>query len=65
MTTPGAASSAPARADLPVTVMLDLSPATAIGVLAAHLNDTGLCAICGCPWPGERVMVAEHNRAVP
>jgi hypothetical protein len=30
-------------------------------VLGEHQNDHGLCIVCGCAWPCERVVVAEHN----
>lgn len=30
-------------------------------VLGQHQNDRGLCVVCGCAWPCERVVLAEHN----
>jgi hypothetical protein len=30
-------------------------------VLGQHQNDHDLCAVCGCAWPCERVLLAEHN----
>ena len=33
-------------------------------VLSAHQNDHDLCAVCGCAWPCERVVLAEHNLAI-
>ncbi len=32
--------------------------------ITEHLNDDGLCAICGSAWPCERVVLAEHNLAL-
>lgn len=37
---------------------------TATVVLNEHVNDAGLCAVCGSAWPCERVQFAEHNLAV-
>lgn len=37
--------------------------ATAARVLDEHLNADGLCAVCGCAWPCERAVLAEHNLA--
>lgn len=34
----------------------------AVAVLTAHVNDCGLCAMCGCGWPCERAALAERNR---
>jgi hypothetical protein len=36
---------------------------TATRVIGEHVNDEGLCAICGSAWPCERAVVAEHNLA--
>jgi hypothetical protein len=36
---------------------------TAASVMNEHVNDQGLCAICGSAWPCERAVVAEHNLA--
>lgn len=30
-------------------------------VLNEHSNDHDRCAVCGCAWPCERVVLAEHN----
>jgi hypothetical protein len=30
-------------------------------VLNEHTNDNGLCAVCGCAFPCERAVLAEHN----
>lgn len=29
--------------------------------LNTHINDADLCAVCGCAWPCERAVLAEHN----
>lgn len=29
--------------------------------LNTHTNDADLCAVCGCAWPCERAVLAEHN----
>jgi len=36
---------------------------TAASVINEHVDDQGLCAICGSAWPCERAVVAEHNLA--
>ena len=36
---------------------------TATSVINEHVDDQGLCAICGSAWPCERAVVAEHNLA--
>jgi hypothetical protein len=28
-----------------------------------HTNDDNLCMACGCAWPCERAVLAEHNLA--
>jgi hypothetical protein len=33
-------------------------------VIGEHVNDHGLCAVCGSAWPCERAVLAEHNLAV-
>lgn len=33
-------------------------------VLHKHTNDLGLCAVCGCAFPCERAVLAEHNLAL-
>lgn len=35
----------------------------AASVINEHVNDQGLCAICGSARPCERAVVAEHNLA--
>jgi hypothetical protein len=32
-------------------------------VIGEHVNEQGLCAVCGSAWPCERAVVAEHNLA--
>lgn len=29
--------------------------------LNTHTDDAELCAVCGCAWPCERAVLAEHN----
>lgn len=36
---------------------------TAARVIDEHINEQGLCAVCGSAWPCERAVVAEHNLA--
>jgi hypothetical protein len=31
--------------------------------LNEHTNDAGQCAVCGCAWPCEYAVLAEHNLA--
>lgn len=33
----------------------------AVTVLNEHTNDAGLCVACGCAWPCEPAVLAEHN----
>ena len=33
----------------------------AVRVLDAHTDAAGLCAVCGCVWPCELVLLADHN----
>jgi hypothetical protein len=33
-------------------------------VLNAHVNERGLCAVCGCAFPCESAVLAEHNTAL-
>lgn len=33
-------------------------------VLNEHTDDRGLCAVCGCAFPCERAVLAEHNLAL-
>lgn len=35
----------------------------AIETLNTHTNDRDLSAVCGCAWPCERAVLAEHNLA--
>lgn len=36
----------------------------ATAVLNEHTNDHDLCAVCGCAFPCERAVLAEHNLAL-
>jgi hypothetical protein len=33
-------------------------------VLDEHVNDSGLCALCGCAFPCDLAVLAEHNTAL-
>lgn len=33
----------------------------AVTVLNEHINAAGLCAVCGCGWPCELVLLADYN----
>lgn len=33
-------------------------------VLNEHINDDGLCAVCGCAFPCDSAVLAEHNIAL-
>lgn len=33
-------------------------------ILNAHVNDAGLCVVCGCAFPCESAVLAEHNVAL-
>ncbi len=33
----------------------------AVTVINAHTDAAGLCAVCGCDWPCELVLLADHN----
>ncbi len=37
--------------------------ALATQALNEHINDADLRAVCGCAWPCERAVLAEHNLA--
>jgi len=43
---------------------LELLCSRAAVVLNEHVDAAGLCAVCGCAWPCERVQLAERNLAV-
>jgi hypothetical protein len=49
----------PAAEGLPAGV--EALSSLAVTVLNAHTNAVGLCAVCGCTWPCELVLRAEHN----
>lgn len=38
--------------------------ALATRVINEHVNDRGLCAVCGCAFPCKRAGLAEHNLAL-
>jgi len=38
--------------------------ALATEVLNEHRNNQGLCSVCGCAFPCERAVLAEHNLAL-
>lgn len=52
----------PATDRFPPEVMQLLVLATS--VMNEHVNEQGLCVICGSAWPCERAVLAEHNLAV-
>lgn len=35
----------------------------AVTVLNEHINQAGLCAVCGSAWPCESAVLADHNLA--
>jgi len=51
----------PATDRFPPEVLQLLALATS--VMNEHVNDQGLCAVCGSAWPCERAVLAEHNLA--
>jgi hypothetical protein len=40
---------------------LEALSSLAITVLNKHVNTAGLCAVCGCSWPCELVLLAAYN----
>jgi hypothetical protein len=48
----------------PLPVVLELMGELAASVLNEHIDETGLCVVCGSAWPCERVVLAEHNLAM-
>lgn len=44
-------------------VSLEALSSLAARVLNEHTNRADLCAACGCAWPCERAVLAEHNLA--
>lgn len=46
-------------ADRPSEMLCSL----AVAVLTEHTDAAGLCAVCGCAWPCELVVLADHNLA--
>ena len=51
------------QAPEPVPPECEAMIALATQALNDHTNDAGLCAVCGCAWPCERAVLAEHNLA--
>jgi len=43
---------------------IDVLISLATHVLNEHTNTDGLCAVCGCAFPCERAVLAEHNLAL-
>jgi len=43
---------------------IDALTRLATEVLNEHTNDHGLYAVCGCAFPCERAVLAEHNLAL-
>lgn len=52
-------AAAPAAEVLPAG--LEALSSLTVTVLNAHTNAAGLCVVCGCAWPCELVMCADHN----
>lgn len=52
------------QAPEPVPPELEAMIALATQALNDHIDDAGLCAVCGSAWPCERAVLAEHNLAV-
>jgi hypothetical protein len=50
----------PATEGLPAAGLKALT-SLAVTVLNDHSNAAGLCAVCGCAWPCELVLRADHN----
>lgn len=47
----------------PLPPELEALISLATRVLNEHTNQAGLCALCGCAWPCESAVLAEHNLA--
>lgn len=47
----------------PVPPDLDALIGLAAHVLNTHTNDADPCAMCGCAWPCQWAVLAEHNLA--
>ena len=50
-------------APVPREVLTDCEALTslAVTVLNEHVNAAGLCTVCGCVWPCELLLLADHN----
>jgi hypothetical protein len=46
-----------------LTAELEKLHRLAAAVLNEHLNQAGLCAVCGCAFPCSRAVLAEHTAA--
>jgi hypothetical protein len=40
---------------------LEALSSLAVRVLDSHTNAASLCAVCGCAWPCELVLLADHH----
>jgi hypothetical protein len=47
----------------PVPPELEALISLATRALNEHTNETGRCVVCGCVWPCEHAVLAEHNVA--
>ena len=47
-----------------VTSDLERLAQLVIVILNEHINDGGSCAVCGCDFPCESAVLAEHNAAL-
>ena len=47
-----------------LTVELEALARLATVVLNEHTNGLGLCAVCGCAFPCDSAVLAEHNVAL-
>ncbi|MGH3924478.1 MAG: hypothetical protein ACRDTT_16730 [Pseudonocardiaceae bacterium] len=45
----------------PVLPEVEALISLATQALNEHTNHADLCAVCGCSWPCERAVLAEHN----
>jgi hypothetical protein len=50
--------------DASVTSDLERLAQLAVAILNRHVNDNGLCGVCGCDFPCESAVLAEHNAAL-
>jgi hypothetical protein len=52
-----------ATSDPQLPVECEALCSVAVAVFNVHVNDRGLCPVCGCAWPCERMVLPEHNLA--